>query len=118
MIPGPAICTSPTFTGTITEPGVYVCEVPMRQAECVCAERGWYYAISINIETRLDSKIDLITDAFPVGGTSFIDQGNGWYDLMGYQLPGELKMKTKIQCCSNPVDDDATSWGSIKAQFR
>lgn len=117
LVPGPVICTSPNYTATITEPGGYVCEIPM-PADCLCAAWGYDYALTMNLVNTLESPIDLVTDANPVGGVSWYDQGNGWEDLARFQFPGELKMATKIVCCSDPVADDQPSWGSLKALFR
>ncbi len=118
LIPGPPICTSPTYRGTITEPGAYDCTIPLNETNCACAEFGWDYAISINILNQLENKLDLIVDDSPVGGVSWMDQGNGWYDMSSMQLPGEIKLMATTQCCSNPVADDQPSWGSVKAMFR
>ncbi len=119
LVPGPPICTSPTFSGTIYEPGIYIVEVPLRQVNCLCAHWGYDYAVTMNFLNTFENKPDLIIDANPVGGTSWMSRGDGWEDLVAdYRFLGELKMKTKIQCCSNPVDDVQPSWGSLKAQFR
>ncbi len=119
LIPGPPICTSPTYTATFTEPGAYEVTIPMTEANCACAEFGWDYAITVNIVTPLENKLSLVVDDNPVGGVSWIDQGNGWYDMQSaYRLPGEIKMAAKLRCCSNPVPDEQNSWGSLKAMFR
>lgn len=117
LVPGPVICTSPNYSATITEPGAYICEIPM-PADCLCAAWGYDYALTMNLVSTLESPIDLIVDDIPVGGVSWMDQGRGWEDLAGYQFPGELKMATKINCCSEPVDDNQESWGNLKALFR
>lgn len=118
LIPGPPICTSPTYTGTFTDPGAYEVELPLTEANCLCAEFGYHYAITMNILTPLANPLDLVVDDVPVGGVSWIDQGNGWYDLQSYQLPGEVKLTAKLLCCSPPVPDEKPSWGSVKALFR
>lgn len=119
LIPGPPICTSPTYSGTITQAGAFEITIPLTEANCLCAEFGYHYAVTMNIETTLENKPDLITDGVPVGGVSWIDQGNGWYDLQSsYQLPGEVKLMATLQCCSTPVPDDQPSWGHLKALFR
>lgn len=116
-VPGPVICTSPTYEATITEPGGYVCEIPMN-TDCSCSYWDYNYALSMHLTNRLEKPIDLVTDANPMGGKSWVDEGTGWEDLAMYQFPGELKMTTKIDCCSEPVADDRPSWGSLKALFR
>ncbi len=119
LIPGPPICTSPTYFGTITEAGAYECVIPLTETNCACAEFGWDYAVTVNILNPLENKLDLIVDENPVGGVSWIDQGNGWYDLQSsYQLPGEVKLMATMKCCSDPVADEQPSWGSLKAMFR
>ncbi|MBU2502399.1 hypothetical protein KJ682_13790 [bacterium] len=117
--PGPVICESPIYSGTVTEPGYYRLIIPLKSANCACAEFGWYYAASITFHNRFENKPDLIVDYFPVGGTSWIDQGNGYYDLQqSYELPGEVKLLAKVDACSTPVADDQQSFGSLKALFR
>lgn len=118
LIPGPPICTSPTYTGTITAAGAYEMTVPLTDSGCLCAEFGYHYAVTMNIQTSLANPLDLIVDDVPVGGVSWIDQGNGWYDLQSYQLPGEVKLMGKLICCSTPVPDEQPSWGHLKALFR
>ncbi len=119
LIPGPPICTSPTFSGTISTEGLYIVEVPLRQVNCLCASWGYDYAVTINFLNTFENKPDLIVDSQPVGGTSWMDDGSGWVDIQSaFNAPGELKMKTKIQCCSHPVADEQPSWGSLKALFR
>lgn len=118
LIPGPPICTSPTYTGTVTEAGSFRISVPLMNANCLCAEFGYHYAVSMNIVTSLDNKLDLVLADDPVGGVSFIDQGNGWYNLDSYGIRGDVKMESKLECCSNPVKDEQPSWGHLKALFR
>ena len=118
LIPGPPICTSPTYSGTITQAGGYDLFIPLYDTSCLCAEFGWFYAATVNFVNRFENKPDLVTDFYPVGGASFIDQGNGWYDLQSYQLPGEVKLMAKLLCCSTPVPEDQPTWGEVKALFR
>jgi len=87
LIPGPPICTSPTYTGTVTEAGSFRISVPLMNANCLCAEFGYHYAVSMNILTSLEGKLDLVladdrsaasaSSTRGTGGTIWIPTGSG-----------------------------------------
>ncbi len=119
FLPGPVICESPVYTVSITDAGMYDIALPMVPDNCPCAFFGYKYAIGMTIYTAFDSNPDVITDAIPVGCTSYNDYGMGWYDLVtGFGFPGELIMYADIVCCENPVDNETNSWGEVKSLFR
>ena len=115
--PGPEICISPTYTVTITDPGLYNISLPL-DAACACAHFGYWYGISFEFVTAFASSPDMVTDEFPVGCTSWNDYGAGWGDLLDFGFPGEISLNADIVCCGNPVPAEESTWGSIKAMFR
>lgn len=117
FVPGATICESSVYTVTIDAPGLYNIALPL-DAACVCAEFGFTYGIGFEFLTAFASAPDLITDAFPVGCTSYNDYGSGWVDLATFVFPGETSMKAEIDCCNNPVATEGSTWGSIKSMFR
>lgn len=117
FLPGATICQSSVYTITIDAPGLYNIALPLDTA-CACAEFGFTYGIGFEFLTAFASAPDLITDAFPIGCTSYNDYGSGWVDLFGFGFPGETIMKAEIECCNNPVATEGSTWGSIKSMFR
>lgn len=118
MIPGPAVCTSPTYSITIDTAGLYAINLPM--GGCACAEFGHWYGIGITFPNPFPEtqRPDAVTDASPVGCTSYNDYGVGWQDVLDFGFPGELIMNADIVCCANPVPVDGSTWGTIKSMFR
>lgn len=119
-VPGSVICASPSYTVTITNAGLYDIALPLDPAGCACAYFGYDYAVGINFTTVFPTagRPSAITDAAPVGCTSWNDYGAGWDDLGGYGLPGELTMFADVVCCEPPVPGAAPSWGDLKSRFR
>jgi hypothetical protein len=119
FVPGPEICVSSVYTVTISSAGVYNINLPMN-ATCSCAFFGYWYGISFEFTTSFAGGMepDLVTDAFPVGCTSWNDYGAGWVDMQDFGFPGEISLFADISCCANPVSTDQSSWGDIKAMFR
>lgn len=117
--PGPEICVSSAYTITIDTPGLYNISLPMDTA-CACAHFGYWYGISFEFLTAFASGMepDIVTDATPVGCTSWNDYGAGWIDVLDFGFPGEISLSAEIACCNNPVPVDESSWGDIKAMFR
>ena len=115
--PGPEICVSSTYTVTIDAPGLYNITLPM-DAACACAHFGYWYGISFEFLTAFASSPDIVTDALPVGCTSWNDYGAGWADLLDFGFPGEISLFADIVCCGNPVPVQESTWGNIKAMFR
>lgn len=118
-LPGPEICVSSTYTVTIDTPGLYNISLPMDTA-CACAYFGFTYGIGFEFTTAFTSGMepDIVTDAVPVGCTSYNDYGAGWIDTIDFGFPGEIALTAEIVCCSNPVAVEKDSWGDIKAMFR
>ncbi|PIV82183.1 hypothetical protein COW53_00215 [bacterium CG17_big_fil_post_rev_8_21_14_2_50_64_8] len=117
FLPGPVICESPGYTVTIDQAGMYDIALPL-PTDCACAYFGYKYALGMNILTAFDSYPGAVTDATPVGCTSFNNYGAGWFDLLDFGFPGELIMFGDIVCCENPVDDQNDTWGGVKSLFR
>lgn len=119
FVPGPAYCVSSTYTVTITDPGLYNISLPMDTA-CACAYFGYWYGISFEFLSGFPSGMepDIVTDNLPVGCTSWNDYGVGWIDTQDFGFPGEISLSAEIACCPNPVSEDKSSWGDIKAMFR
>ena len=120
-VPGQAICTSPLYTITITQAGLYDITIPMDVAGCTCAYFGYDYAVSINFPTAFPAtkRPDAVTDAVPLGCTSWNDYGSGWTDTTAdAAFPGELVMFADVACCESPVGVDGKSWGEMKSLYR
>ena len=120
QVPGPAICTSPTYSITIDTAGLYAVSLPMTDI-CACAELGHWYGVGITFPNAFPEtqRPDAVTDESPLGCVSYNDYGSGWLDAVtDFGFPGELIMYADIVCCSNPVPVDGATWGSIKSMFR
>ncbi len=105
---------------TIDNPGLYDIALPAGP-DCDCAYFGYDYAVSINFPTLFPptQRPDAVTDAAPVGCTSWNDYGEGWIDTAtSFGFPGELVMYADLVCCSNPVPADEKSWGELKTIFK
>lgn len=118
FLPGPVICASQPYTVTIDQAGFYDIGLPLPYESCPCAYFGYKYALGMTFLTAFDSFPDAVTDAIPVGCTSYNDYGAGWFDLQDFGWPGELSMYADIVCCENPVDDVNDTWGGVKSLFR
>jgi len=47
------------------------------------------------------------------------DWGSGWYDVVDQLgFGGDILVWGDVECCSQPVPDEATSFGALKALFR
>lgn len=117
FLPGATICESSVYTITIDVPGLYNISLPM-DTPCACAEFGYNYTIEFEFLTTATTPYDVVTDASPVGCTSYNDFGSGWVDLLSFGFPGEVSLKALMACCSNPVSTEDSTWGSIKSMFR
>ncbi len=119
-VPGPEVCTSPAYTVTITDPGLYNISLPMDAESCPCAYFGYWYGVSFSFLDAFPeaSRPDLITDDTVVGCTSWNDYGSGWIDFVDFGMPGEASIYADIVCCANPVSIELKSFGDVKALFR
>jgi hypothetical protein len=117
-LPDAPVCVSPTYTVSIDTPGLYDIALPIDPASCPCAFFDYKYAVSFNFLTAFRSYPDAVTDAAPVGCTSWNDYGLGWLDLIDFSFPGELIMFADVVCCENPVPTESKTWGEMKSLFR
>lgn len=118
--PGPEACVSPIYRVNITNVGAYAIQLPMG-GTCACAHYDYDYFINFHFVTTFPStkRPHPVTDAFPLGCTSYNDYGAGWEDLVAvYGWPGELKMRADITCCEGPIGVDPQTWGGIKGLYR
>jgi|GEM_PF-1269182 len=114
------ICVSPVHTVAIDSAGLYQIRLPL-DIDCECAKFGYWYGIGFEFLTPFESgrEPDMITDATPVGCTSWNDYaGAGWLDLDDHGFPGEINLSAEAVCCSNPVTTDRSTWSEIKAMYR
>lgn len=117
-VPGAYVCSSPVWTVTITSAGLYDVALGMGAAECTCARFGYTYALTVDIMTPFASHPDAVTDAAPVGCTSYNDYGQGWLDLQPIGSPGENLVYANVWCCPDAVPEESTTWGALKSMYR
>ncbi len=120
-VPGAEECTGPLTTFTINGPGSRVIELLM--PDCACANiygpGGVSYNYMLSVHFVGPVTADILTDAFPVGCTSWNNYGFGWDDLViDIGFPGELLMFGNVTCCDEPVATEGKTWGDVKSLFR
>lgn len=117
-VPGIEDCVSQVYTVTLDGgPGAYDIGIPIYD-DCACAFMNYWYFISFHFGT-LPSRLDTVTDDFPIGCISYNDYGFGWEDLVTlYGFPGELIMYMDAWCCDPPIAAEKDTWGGVKQLFK
>ncbi len=113
--PGPEVCLSELYTINIPNAGLWDIGLPI---DCECAYFDYEYLLSVHVES-MSCTPDLVTDDFPTDCTSWNDYGSGPFDLVfNYSFPGNLMIWGEVECCDNPVTNEARTWGGVKGLYR
>lgn len=116
-IPGEAVCTSDVEWFTFFDPGYVDIGLPL--TDCDCLSTGYRYALSYVFGYFSSTAQDLVVDESPTECTSWLNEGFGWSDLIvDWNTSGDTMIWADADCCSEPVANTQTTWGSLKRAYR
>lgn len=115
FIPGDEVCYSGPQLITIVEPGLHEIEVHTFECGCLLIDQPYF----LSLRFFGDAVANLVIDDEPAPGIEFLDSGNGWVDMNGFDRTsgGKVIIWGDIICCI-VVETEATSWHQIKGLFR
>lgn len=117
-VPGPEYCTSPTWSITANDAGLYDIYVDMADG-CPCASTTEPYFITFHLPNYFTWWPSALEDNDPQPGISYYDSGFGWGDLVAnYGWWGKNVMHADVTCCESPVSVEGATWGGVKSLWR
>lgn len=118
--PGPPVAVSDPMTITIDTAGANLISIPIVTP---CMERGFNYGIGINFLTafpetmRPDYTFDYDAETF-CNSWGLWEGETEWVRLLEFQGLGDLLIWADADCCENPVNSEAKTFGDVKSLFR
>lgn len=117
-VPGPEYCTSPNWSITASEAGLYDIYVDLADA-CPCAATTEPYFITFHLPNGFVWWPSALEDNTPQAGISWYNSGFGWSDLVNdFGWWGNNIMHADVTCCQAPVAEEKTTWGGVKTLWR
>ncbi|MEZ4388184.1 MAG: hypothetical protein R3D98_11530 [Candidatus Krumholzibacteriia bacterium] len=115
-VPGDAIYFTESRPIVINEPGLQLIEVPVGDA-ATCEAIAEPYFLGLRFDGPAEA--NLVIDDQPAPGIEFIDSGNGFVDLNGFDKTsgGKVIIWGDIVCCII-TGTESSSWHGIKQMFR
>lgn len=116
FVPGDPIYLSEPQTIVIDEPGFQVIEVPT-DAVASCEILDDAYFLGLRFEGPAEAGLGI--DNEPAPGIEYIDSGNGFVDMFGFDKTsgGKVIIWGDIVCCLTTANEPS-SWNQIKSLFR
>lgn len=114
--PGRLVATSEAIVvGPYSPAGLWGVTVPMPPETPVLS--GPFFA-TLTFHDTCEEPPSLVANAGPcLACASWVNRGGGWEQLCGDAFPGNLSVRTSLQCQGvSPVDE--SSWTTVKGKYR
>ncbi|MBC8422999.1 hypothetical protein H8E07_02645 [bacterium] len=84
-----------------------------------CAVKSEPYFITVDFVGGTSDRVNIVGGGDTDPCTSYNNWGAGWYDLIAdIGFFNGLTMWAVSECCYEPIDTDASSWGAVKSLYR
>ncbi len=113
-----AVSAAYQFSGFTSEGNVDL-EIPF-DSICVGTDEPWFAVIRF-LPGSAGAFLGVPVDATPTACTTWVNRTGlaGWHDVVGeYGWLGNFYVYADLDCCSDPVAGEETSWGEVKTLFR
>lgn len=116
FLPGEVIYMTQTESVHVEQPGLFQLHIPTPDfgLEWLVDE----YFLVFKFPTAFEGNLPI--DSYPESGVAFRHNGNYWEDMneMDRRPDGKILVWGDIICVTSSVENDSSSWGTIKAMFR
>ena len=116
-VPGPVLAEGPVQTIVVQDNGSVLVAVPTEDPEAYPFDDHYFLALRYEGE----APGSLLVDDEPLPGIEYINTGNGWFDLYGWQQRaggGKVIVYGDIVCSPLGVATEGQAWDGVKSLYR